>query len=130
MRCTAAEAISPRMIRACTSALAPPKQSIASRFAGLLERSRRSPLWPPTNSIPCSKVRELCLLTAFGQLSRKVLENPIGANMCFGTASTIMESEDAALLRLGETYLIEWEQARNGLASVKEGLPLVLEQSQ
>src|SRR3989454_12602406 len=96
-----------------------PKQSIASRFAGLLERSRRSPLWPPTNSIPCSKVRELCLLTAFGQLSRKVLENPIGANMCFGTASTIMESEDAALLRLGETYLIEWEQGKQRIGICK-----------
>src|ERR1700674_1314307 len=67
MRCTAAKALSPRMTRACTSPLAPPKQSTASRFAGLLERSRRSPLWPPTNSIPCSKVRELCPLAASSQ---------------------------------------------------------------
>ncbi len=33
--------------------------------------------------------------------------NPIGTDTCLGTASTILESEDAALLRRGETYLIE-----------------------
>jgi len=44
--------------------------------------------------------------------------NPIGTDRCLGTASTILESEDAALLRL-ETYLIEWEQGKKRIGICK-----------
>ena len=45
--------------------------------------------------------------------------NPRGTNTCLATASTILESEDAALLRLGETYLIEWEQGKKRIGICK-----------
>jgi hypothetical protein len=55
--------------------------------------------------------------------------SPIGTNTCLA-ASTIMDSEDGALLRLGETRLIDRDKIRNGSAVVRESLPPVLEKSQ